>query len=281
MSVIQGEGGHMSSFQLRVKEELLTLLDLGAAALEAVVQGYAARRSRERDLTWLALQAGKEYGAVTLHARRNLDCLPPKSPGEIRKAIEDALEEVDHYAGYMSVLEWALGGEPCPVQDMYRYCGVAPYRLLGYGDYEETKQRWPANYAYFMERQEHFDRCSAWGNAVLAACGEGGAVGWHYAMSRIPVTDEFSRRVVKVEQAVVDDELHHGPELLERLARETPSEAEYEDVKRRVRRIRSLELWQRNEQFQHPLSDEELNVINDAMRAGRLEPLSVFHQALG
>lgn len=267
----------------RCKEDLLLTVDRAVAAMKKVVDAYGAKRSPQRDIHWLALQTGKEYGAVVLHARRQIDTTPENLPGasceELRKSLHDALEEIDHYEGYLELLNWSLNGRPCPVSDMYEYCPPPAYRLLGFGDYRQTLQRWPRNYAYFTERSAMCSASSDWGAALITACGEGGAVGWHWAQSGLPVCDEYSERLTHHERTVAEDELHHGPETFEALFRDLPSIEAYETARQHVKRVRMLEMWQRNEQYMHPLSDDELAAIEADFYAERLEPVDLFRTA--
>lgn len=269
----------LSAEQQQAKEELLLILDRGAAAMQQVVLAYAAARTWQRDVSWLALQAGKEYGAIVMHARRCLGPTPHGSCAELRKSLQDALEEAEHYEAYLELLTWRLEGKPCPIADMYEYCPPKAYALLGYGDYRQTRERWPHNYACFTERATLCDASSAWGAALIRACGEGGAVSWHWAQSQIPPSDEYSRRLVEIERGISADELHHGPETIHALLRDMPSRQEFDLVRERIKRVRLLELWQRNEQYLHPLSDEALRALEADFYAERLEPVALFRAA--
>ena len=260
-----------------VQEDMLLIMDRCAAAMKQVVDGYVAKRNRERDIHWLALQAAKEYTAAHVHARRLLGLTEPLAPADrVVKALKDASEEVEHYAAYMNVLNWFLNGEPCPVKQWQRYGNPGAYEWRFGGSFDDTKSLWPCSHAYYTTRARFMEESSDWGKAAIAACGEGGAVGWHYMMSQLKPTDEFIRKIVPIEKSIVADELYHGPETIARLAETPPTEDEFEQVKERIKKVRALELHQRNEQFLHPLSNDEMKTIEKDFLNDRVEPLHLF-----
>ncbi|HEX9879754.1 MAG TPA: hypothetical protein VGB25_06130 [Candidatus Binatia bacterium] len=261
----------------RVREEILEIMDRSAAAMKRVVDAYVAKQTRERDIHWLALQAAKEYTAAHVHARRLLGPTEPlASAEEVKKALHDASEEVEHYAAYMEVLNWFLGGQPCPVENWQRYGNPGAYGWRFGGSFEDTLALWPASYAYYTTRAKACKESSHWGTAAILACGEGGAVGWHHAMSQLDLTDRFFARIVPIEREIVADELYHGPETIARLAATPPGEPEFTEVKKYILHVRARELGQRNEQFLHPLGDKEMAAIENDFVSGRTKPLELF-----
>jgi hypothetical protein len=260
-----------------VREEILEIMDRSAAAMKQVVDGYVAQRTRERDIHWLALQAAKEYTAAHVHARRLLG--PTELLGnihEVKKALHDATEEVEHYALYMEVLIWYLDNKPCPVKDWQRYGNPGAYGWRFGGSFEDTKAVWPYSYAYYTTRARVCKGSSPWGVAAILACGEGGAVGWHHMMSQLDPSDPFFARIVPIEKEIVADELYHGPETIAHLAATPPSEQEFEVVKERIKQVRAKELRQRNEQFLHPLGEAQMQAIEENFVNGRTEPITLF-----
>jgi hypothetical protein len=207
----------------RIREDILVIMDRCAAAMKQVVDAYVAHRTAERDVHWLALQVAKEYTAAHVHARRLLGPTEPLAGvGEVKKALHDASEEVEHYAAYMEVLSWLLGGKPCPVEHWQRYGNPGAYGWRFGGSFDDTKVLWPCSHAYYTTRAKVCGESSAWGNAAILACGEGGAVGWHHMMSQLDPSDEFFARIVPIEKEIVADELYHGPETIVRLASTPP-----------------------------------------------------------
>jgi len=261
----------------QVREGILEIMDRCAAAMKQVVDAYEAHRTRDRDINWLALQAAKEYTAAHVHGRRLLGPTEPlASAQEVKKALKDAAEEVEHYAAYMEVLNWYLDGKPCPVKDWQRYGNPGAYEWRFGGSFEDTKALWPCSYVYYTTRIRVCKESSPWGTAAILACGEGGAVGWHHMMSQLDPSEPFFARIVPIEKEIVADELYHGPETIVRLASTPPSEQEFKEVKERIKQARACELRQRNEQFLHPLSEAEMKAIEGDFVNGRTKPLTLF-----
>ena len=47
-----------------IQHEITRILDQGAEAVNQVILAYIEKRTPERDLNWLCLQMGKEFGAA-------------------------------------------------------------------------------------------------------------------------------------------------------------------------------------------------------------------------
>ena len=258
-----------------VQEELAGLMDLYTGAMSRVVSAYAERRNRDRDIYWLALQATKEYGAMVYHARvmfRKAKAM--EALESIRKSCEDSFEEAEHYWGLLKILDGYLGGQPCEVPEMW-----------GYGDFTDSlgpgpamkESLWPESHRYFALAQRQMQEAgSAWVRQVIGANIEGAAVAFHYLMSRLPATDEYMRRVAAHERSIATDELHHGPEMMEELAKTAQSSGEVEEAKLELIELRVQELRQRNEQFLHPLTPTELAQLEADFRQKRIEPIPLF-----
>lgn len=261
--------------EANVREELSTLMDRYTGAMNPVIQAYVQRRTRERDINWVALQATKEYGAMRMHGwamfrkAKDMDTLQ-----SIRKSCEDSYEEAEHYWGLMKILEWYLDGKPCEVKEMW-----------GYGDFTEAngpgpgmkESLWPEQYRYFaMSQQIMKETKSAWVREVIGSNVEGAAVSFHHLLSLVPPTDEFLKRVAEHERSIADDERHHGPQMIRQLARTVKSEAELDEAIRKITELRVQELRQRNEQFLHPLNAAEMKQLEDDFRNHRIEPVPLF-----
>jgi hypothetical protein len=256
------------------QQKLAGVMDRYAGAVAQVVQGYANHRSRERDIYWLALQMTKEFGAMVAYSRKIVSRAKNMEPlKSVRKATQDCYEEAEHYIGYRKILDWYLNGEPCQVKEMW-----------GYGDFAEwgpgpgmKRSLWPEHHDYVALARGLTDSTkSAWVRDVIFANREGAAVGFHYAMSKLPASDEYMKRVIEHEREVARDELHHGPELIRELAQSVPSEAELEEAVRKVTDLRVQELRQRNEQFMHPLSKAEMERLERAFRESHTEAIPLF-----
>ncbi|MBI2820069.1 MAG: hypothetical protein HYX73_08825 [Acidobacteria bacterium] len=258
-----------------VQEEIAGLMDSYTGAISRVITAYSERRNRDRDINWLALQATKEYGAMVYHARVMFrKAKDMESLESIRKSSEDSFEEAEHYWGLMKILDWYLDGKPCEVREMW-----------GYGDFTEAlgpgpgmnKSLWPESHGYFELAQQQMQQTrSNWVRQVIAANIEGAAVAFHYLMSRLPATDEYMRRIVEHERSIAKDELHHGPEMIEELAKIVQSREEVEEAKQKLTDLRVRELRQRNEQFLHPLTPAEINQLEEDFLQRRVEPISLF-----
>jgi len=258
-----------------VQDELIAMIERYAGGAQRVARAYFERRNRERDIHWLALQAAKEYGAMVYHAgamMRKTKALD--SPQSIRKSNQDALEESEHFCGYMRILNWRLDGQPCEVPEMWGYGDISDTFGPGPGMKESL---WPEHYRYFELGQRLTNSApSGWQGQVILSNREGAAVGFHYVMSKLPAADEYLKRLTDHERSVAEDELHHGSEVIPELARTMPSEEELEEARRKVTDIHVQELRQRNEQFLHPLSEAEMKALEADFRSGRIEPVALF-----
>ena len=256
-------------------EKLAGVMDRYAGAVARVCDAYAKNRNRERDIYWLALQMTKEFGAMVSYSRKIVSRARDMQPIEfIRKASQDAYEEAEHYVGYRKVLEWYLDGKPCEVPEMW-----------GYGDFAEVggpgpgmkRSLWPEHHDYVaLAKRSSEETQSDWVRQVTVANREGAAVAFHHAMSHLPATDEYMKRVVEHEKDVARDELYHGAEMIHELAKSVPSEAELEEALQRITDLRVQELRQRNEQFLHPLDKAAMEQLERDFRTGHTEAVPLF-----
>ena len=270
-----------------VLNEFVRILDQGTTALKRVVEAYEANRTPERDIHWLSLQAGKEFGAITLqHARANDLLQRGAGVGPISEMCHAVEEEAEHYGAYVGVLQTLTDPETQPVDGMYDYVRVKAVedgRVILHEDMlARGPKQFPANHRYFTETLEAMDKLSPWGRQAVGAQFEGGAVGWHWAMSQLDPVDEYTAAVSKLEKMIADDEIHHGPEGLQPLADAYTEEraAEAEEVFRLIRHFRYLEVLQRNEQFLNPLTDEEAEALGQSIIDDTIEPTPLFAGAM-
>ncbi len=263
-----------------VREELAGMIERYAGAANRVAMAYSERRNRDRDVNWLALQATKEYGAMVFHSgvmfRKAKNMEPLES---IQKSSADSFEEAEHFYGYMRILNWYLGGRPCEVPEMWGYGDVSDAFAPGPG---MKKILWPEHFGYFdLGARLAREASSPWLRDVIMMNREGAAVGFHYVMGQLPVTDEFSGRITKHERGVAADELHHGSEMIPKLVRAAPSLEALEEAKQKVTDLHVQELRQRNEQFLHPLTPAEMEQFEQDFRQKRIEPILLFSAAIG
>ena len=95
-------------------------------------------------------------------------------------------------------------------------------------------------------------------------------------MSQLPPEDEFLQRVAEVEKKIAEEELHHGPEMIDRLCRESPPEEEINNTLDRVKQLRIMAMRERNEQFVSPLNRDEMSQLEKDFLGCRFEPMNVF-----
>ena len=258
-----------------LQHELEGLIARYAGAAKRVATAYAERRTRERDINFLALQATKEFGAMVYHSGamwRKAKALD--SFENIRKSRNDSYEEAEHFVGYMNILNWCLNGEPCRVPEMWGYGDISEKFGAGPGMKESL---WPEHYRYFALGQQLAEQArSDWMRQVILTNREGAAVGFHHVMSQLPATDEFMKRLTAHERSVAEDELHHGSEMIPELVRSFTTQQELDEAKRQVTEIHIQELRQRNEQFLHPMTPAEMEQLAQDLRSNRIEPVPIF-----
>jgi hypothetical protein len=258
-----------------VQQELAGWIARYAGAVNRVVQAYAERRTRESDITFLALQATKEYGAMAYHsgvALRKARALEPLE--SIKKSNHDCFEEAEHFLGYMEILNWYLDGKPCEVPEMWGYGDIANTFGPGPG---MKQSLWPEHYGYFaLGEKLAREARSQWIRQAILTNREGAAVGFHYVMSKLRAADEYLRRITHHEHTVAEDELHHGSEMIPELARSLPAMDQLEEARAKVTDVHVQEIRQRNEQFLHPLNEAEMQQLEADFRAQRIEPIWFF-----
>lgn len=264
---------------------ILRILEQGAAAVTRVVNAYAGKRTQARDLHWLSVQIAKEFAAVTMHTERAKQAAATRQSGDtIDDLMETVIEEVTHYQSYQRLLARTLatgGGES--VADRYGYLlldldenGLSFNPMM-----ENYRERWPENRKYMADSMAVMSQVDPWSARVIGAAFEGGGAGWHWAMSRLDPTDAFLRGVVSVETGIANDELHHGPEEIRSLVETYPGDAEvdFEGLLELLRAQRYQEMRQRNEQFLHPLGENELAQMEQDLLQDSLEPATLYSSA--
>lgn len=266
----------------RIETEILGIMAQGAAAIKQVVDAYREQRTPERDVHWLSLQMAKEYAAIALHIDHSKMSIGAGIDGRgMEKHAETVKEELDHFRSYKNLLDQTIGKDAeIPVADIYRYflADVGPNGVQMNEAMHKGKDKWPENYAFIARFFELLNTLPSWSAQVISAQGEGGAAGWHWAMSLLPADDAFLEMAARIERTVSEDELHHGPEEIRRLAKTYDPEQSIplEELFQIMRELRYMEVRERNEQFLHPLTEEQMEVIRVSIMDGSLEPADLY-----
>ena len=267
----------------QIAAETIRIMSQGATAMQRLVDAYYQKRTPERDINWLAIQAAREFGATNMYADRARMALAQRI--DVRAADRFAQimkEELDHYRAYMNLLDLTIGAQtPLPDPDYFQYLAVQ-FTDAGVAFHHDAEQivrrKWPEHHRFISRWITVFNELPDWSSRMLAIQGEGGSIGWHWCMSRLPPDDQFLQYTVKLEKTVVEDELFHGPEEVRELAESyNPDQAiPLEKMFDIAREMRYLDIRERNEQFLHPLSEAELQTIRDDIFSDTLEPADLY-----
>ncbi len=275
----------MNYTKQQIEQEIIRILEQGTAAVKKVVDAYAARRTPERDMNWLCIQMGKEFGAILLHADLGKAAIRAGLDGRaMDEKFQTIKEEVAHYQGYYNLLNRTIGKDaPIPVDHIYSYvlANLGPNGIEADGPMLAQKDRWPANFNYIANMGAYAKGKHPWVARVLGATGEGAAGGWHWAMSQLPPVDDFFREAAKVQKGIAIDELRHGPQELAGICDDYSPDMgiDLPELFRELRNARYLEVLQRNEQFLYPMSDDEIEAIRQELMNDAIEPIRVYSQA--
>lgn len=275
----------MNNQSQAIHDEIIAILEQGTSAVKAVIDAYLEQRTPERDMNWLCIQMGKEFGAIMLHTDRAKAAIRAGTDGRaMDEYVETIKEEVEHYQAYHRLLDRTIGeaGE-IPVADIYRYVFVNADQGAMEPDpvMVECSGKWPENFAYLTGFMPWVKTQHPWVGRVVGATLEGAAGGWHWCMSQLPPNDDFLQQAAKLQRGIAIDELHHGPqELAELCAEYDPAwEIDLAEMYRKLREMRCQELRQRNEQFLHPLSDQRIETIAGQLLDGTMPRIGVYSEA--
>ena len=275
----------MSYSAQQIEHEIIRILEQGTAAVKKVVDAYAANRTPQRDMNWLCIQMGKEFGAILLHADLAKAAIRGGMEGrDMDEKFQTIKEEVAHYQGYYNLLNRTIGKDtPIPVDHIYSYvlANLGPNGIEADAPMLAQKDRWPANFNYIANMGAYAKGKHPWLARVFSATGEGAAGGWHWAMSQLPPVDDFFREAAKVQKGIAIDELRHGPQELKEICKDYSPDfgVDLKDMFRELRHMRYLEVLQRNEQFLYPLSDEAIEAIRQELMNDSIEPIRVYSEA--
>lgn len=266
-----------------IVRDTLHIMSQGASAQQRVVDAYMAKRNRERDINWVVIQAAREYGATNMYADRARLALADGIG--VRQADRFAVimkEELDHYRAYMNLLDLTLGkGAEPPDGEAFHYLNVQ-FTDRGVSFHADSgaivARKWPEHHRFISLWMKIYNELPKWTSRLLMTQGEGGSVGWHWCMSNLPGNDEFLRLAAKLEKTVVEDEIFHGPEEIKELAASfDPANAlPWDETLNLAREMRYLDVRERNEQFQYPLTEAELEDIRRAIFEDTLAPSDIY-----
>lgn len=266
-----------------IARQTLHIMSQGASAQQRVVDAYMAKRTRERDINWVVIQAAREYGATNMYADRARLALGTGIG--VREADRFAgimKEELDHYRAYMNLLDLTLGkGKEPPEPESFHYLNVE-FTGQGAGFHgtsgDIVARKWPEHHRFISLWMKIYNTLPKWTSSLLMTQGEGGSVGWHWCMSNLPANDEFLRLAAKLEKTVVEDEIFHGPEEIKELAASfDPANAlPWDETVNLAREMRYLDVRERNEQFLYPLGEDELEDIRRAIFEDTLAPSDIY-----
>jgi len=269
----------------QIEKTILRILEQGAAAVKQVVDGYVAQRTPERDMNWLCVQLGKEFGAIMLHSDFAKMAIRNGAEGrDLDEKFNTIKEEVAHYQGYFNLLNRTIGKDtPIPVPHIYNYVvvNVGPHGMELDAAMLAQKERWPANHEYFTGCQDYVRRQHPWVARVFGATVEGAAGGWHWAMSQMPPDDDFLKEAARVEKGIAIDELRHGPNEIRGICEDYRADfgIDLDEMFRMLRHARYLEVRQRNEQYLHPLSETRIEQIRQALMEDSIAPIEIYSKA--
>lgn len=260
------------SFGAQVVRELRDLVARYGAGEAEIARAYFSRpRTREQEVTWLTIQAGRELSRVF----QLWDAVAGRIGGlgeeldrhELEALLKKLLEETRHFNLFADILE-RLQGEPVRMAELRRYDFFHP---------DPTAPHNSENVRLAEINQEIDKLDEPWAELVKdQGLLEGGGCGLFYAASQIS-GGELEERVARAMRVVLEDELRHGPLQLDEVTGRVRTPEELEQVKAYTRLRGDQRLRWRNQQFSYPLSEARIREI----QAGRIEPLDLSAPAPG
>jgi hypothetical protein len=272
----------MSNQAPQIHREVTSILDQGTEAVKQVVDAYLAQRTTERDMNWLCIQMAKEFGAVIIHTDLAREAIRGGTDGrDMDEYFETIKEEIAHYQAYHNLVDRTIGKDSSiPVPDIYRYLltkmedgKMAPDDVM-----IGMAERWPEHHKYLASTAPYAKNKHPWVAKIFGATMEGAAGGWHWCMSQVPQYDDFLTQVAKLQKGIAIDELQHGPQMLADLCDEYSDDfnIDLEEFYGELREQRYQEVRQRNEQFLHPLDEDQLEAIHRQLQTGSLKGFDLY-----
>jgi hypothetical protein len=267
----------MSALAERAERELNAVLARYAAGEAEVVRAYfAAPRSTAEHADVLRRQMGREIFTADW-LERAVGMIPQLERSVDRHAfaelVEQVADEVHHYAVLADLAEWLLGRRLTAEEALeYRvYAHYDPDRPVE----QQRNPRLPeANAMIEVVRQRRGEHPPRFVDEVLRLT-EGGGGGAFLEATRI-TGDAFRDRFAAAMKRIVDDELGHGPQRLQRfVAGFVTDEASLALAVALFREFMAQHLRARNEIYGYPLSAERLAAID----RGEIAPWPMFAAA--
>ena len=257
----------------KAAREVGVLLGKCAAGEAEVVTTYFSQpRAKEDHVRFMIQQTGRELtrvfqlGGLLAHQLAGLGVTVDRHT--YLETLEKLHEETNHYVMCHDLLAWLTGELPF-VGELRRYDIFNPDPTLpeNEGSIQLSREKKAIEDELAVEN-------ATWASLVGdTGVLEGGGSGMFFAASRLK-GGEFERRLAEAMKVVLNDELRHGADQLERFHDLELTEKDLERITAYVRRHGNARVRFRNAQFNYPLSEERMHEIE----AGQIEPLYVWEE---
>jgi rubrerythrin len=247
-------------------KQLAKLARAYAAAEQAVVSVFFAKPRKKKDhLRWLSAQAFKEYSAIkpifTALAKLYPELDRQIERQQFEELTEKLADETKHARLVMDLLE-ELTGKKVTFADLLwlpedrklakiraRYSKSLATLLHGNGTIKAKEIR---------RQDEELERA-----AITLTEGGGGAL--YLVCSRLK-TNGFEAKIARVFREILLDEVAHKDSGIRSLAARVRNHTAFRRAARIICEVSSQRLRMRNEQFDFPLSERELMILDQRAR---------------
>jgi VIT1/CCC1 family predicted Fe2+/Mn2+ transporter len=247
-------------------KRLTRLARVYAAAEEAIVSAFFAKRHKKSDhLRWLRAQAFKEYSAIkpifTALAKLYPELDRQMDRQQFEELTEKLADETKHARLVMDLLE-ELTGKRVTFADLLwlpedrrlatiraRYSKSLATLLHGNGTIKAKEIR---------RQDEELERA-----AITLTEGGGGAL--YRVCSRLK-TNGFEGKIARAFKEILLDEVAHKDSGIRSLAACVRNDTAFRRAARIISEVSSQRLRMRNEQFDFPLSERELMILDQRAR---------------
>ncbi len=248
------------SFGQRAAHELAVLAARFAAGEAELISTYFNwdRRSRETDIHWLTKQVGREIESA-FTAFKGIQKHLEGDPSRVdRKWVEEELfrakQEMNHGNLYADILE-SLTGERIDTMEVVRL-----YNRWNPDSSLPNTREYVKLAALFRVQEE---RSEPWARLVTSGgLLEGGSCGLFYAAALLKGKgNDLDEQLASANEIVLRDERGHGPANLLEISELITTEEALQEAKEMLQKRGEQRLRSRNEQFSHPLSEEQIAEI--------------------